>query len=93
MAKLTVEEVLDKKYVTDAGLAHQLAKGELTLDDQIIKDHVYQTGAYIAIYGSDDEEPAEALVTDPDEEPKTKKVKEPVTDPDEALVADPEEKI
>ncbi len=55
MAKMTIDEVLDNKYITDSSLAQQLVAGTLSLDDQIIKDHVHQVGAYIAIYESGDE--------------------------------------
>ncbi len=51
MAKMNVEDVLDKKYLTDTSLAQQLVAGTLSLDDQIIKDHVHQVGAYQEIYG------------------------------------------
>lgn len=60
MAKLTVQEVLEKKYLTDATLAEKLllpegAAGRLTLDDDIIKAHIHQVGAYIEVYGDQEE--------------------------------------
>jgi uncharacterized repeat protein (TIGR02543 family) len=60
MAKLTVQEVLEKKYLTDATLAEKLllpegTAGRLTLDDDIIKAHIHQVGAYIEVYGDQEE--------------------------------------
>jgi len=49
MAKMNVEDVLDKKYLTDSSLAQQLVAGTLSLGDQIIKEHIRQAGAYHTI--------------------------------------------
>jgi hypothetical protein len=57
MANMTINEVLNNKYLTDSSLAQQLVAGTLSLDDQIIKDHIHQTGAYQAIYNSEDDTP------------------------------------
>lgn len=52
MAKMTITEILDNKYLTDSSLAQQLVAGTLSLDDQIIKDHIHQVAAYELIYDS-----------------------------------------
>ena len=50
MAKMSIDDVLNNKYLTDSSLAQQLVAGTLSLDDQIIKDHIHQLGAYQEIY-------------------------------------------
>lgn len=101
MAKMTIEEVLNNKYLTDSSLAQQLVEGKLTLDDQIIKDHIHQTGAYQAIYNSEDETPVEEPVVEvpvdepesevPAKGPEADPTDEPAADPIEEPVADPVE--
>lgn len=63
MAYLSITEVLNKKYITDTSIACALAKGELTLDDEVVKHHIYQVGAYQAVYNVG--EKAEEVVDDP----------------------------
>ena len=55
MAKMSITEVLNKKYLTDSSLAQQLVAGTLTLADRVIKDHIHQVGAYQEIYGPSNE--------------------------------------
>lgn len=52
MAKLTVDEVLNRGYLTDVALATKLRHGELTLDNPIIMAAITRIDAYIATYGS-----------------------------------------
>ena len=52
MAKLTVDEVLNRGYLTDVALATKLRRGELTLDNPIIMAAITRIDAYIATYGS-----------------------------------------
>ena len=40
MAYLPIAEVLDKKYITDTAIACALKRGELTLDDDVVKHHI-----------------------------------------------------
>ena len=87
MAKMTIEEVLNNKYLTDSSLAQQLVEGTLTLDDQIIKDHIHQTGAYAEIYGSNEVTTVNEPVADPVDEP----AKEPEVDPTDEPTVDPVE--
>ena len=54
MAKLTVDEVLNRGYLTDVALAAKLRRGELALDNPIIMAAITQTSAYIATYGSEE---------------------------------------
>lgn len=63
MAYLPIAEVLDKKYITDTAIACALKRGELTLDDDVVKHHIYQVGAYQAVYNAD--KVAEKVVDDP----------------------------
>jgi hypothetical protein len=80
MTKMTIEEVVNKGYITDSGLAQQLIAGTLSLDDQIIKDHIQQTGTYMMIYCSNNETPVEEPVVEvPVEEPV---VEVPVEEPE-----------
>ena len=68
MAKMSIDDVLNNKYLTDSSLAQQLVAGTLSLDDQIIKDHIHQLGAYIEIYGSGDDSGKEIWYTTSDGE-------------------------
>ena len=47
---LSIKEVLDRKYITDASIAQALVAGELDLTDDIVVEHIYQLGAYQEVY-------------------------------------------
>ena len=59
MAYLSKEQVIERKFITDATLATQLMAGELTLDDDIIKEHITALGAYLLVYGDNNNTPAD----------------------------------
>lgn len=44
------EEIINKKYLTDSGLAIDLMEGKLDIDNPLIKNAITQIGAYNEIY-------------------------------------------
>lgn len=61
MPRITKEEVINRKYLTDVSLATDLLSGVLSLNDQIIKDHIHQVGAYQEIYNSGSDVPSNEI--------------------------------
>ena len=44
------EEIINKKYLTDSGLAIDLMEGKLDIDNPLIRNAITQIGAYDEIY-------------------------------------------
>ena len=68
MAKLTVDELIDHKFITDASIATALKNGDINLNNEYVKDSITQPTIYQNVYGSDEETEVEV---DNDNSPTT----------------------
>ena len=71
MARLTIEEIINRGYITSVELAVGLMDGTYTLEDDIIKEGLTQVGVYDEVYNPEPEEIEETVTEEVTEETVT----------------------